>query len=121
MFAGQNEIAVDKKGRISVPFRYRRLMKEHNLGYFHVSEEEPDGYRFLSLYPGQEGTEIKNNGRISLPRVALDFAGIENKAVAVGNNNHIELWSPEEWERFLRENKKTEYNVALFMETTAAL
>ena len=41
--------------------------------------------------------EVDKQGRILLPSVLREFAGIEKEAVMVGVGNRIEIWSKESW------------------------
>ena len=41
--------------------------------------------------------EVDKQGRILLPAVLREFAGIEKDAVMVGVGNRIEIWSKESW------------------------
>jgi MraZ protein len=40
---------------------------------------------------------VDKGGRLTLNSALKEYAGIEDAVQIVGNNNHIELWSPEEW------------------------
>ena len=42
--------------------------------------------------------EVDKQGRILLPAVLREFAGIEKDAVMIGVGNRIEIWSKERWE-----------------------
>jgi MraZ protein len=41
--------------------------------------------------------EMDNQGRILLPREHRDFAGLEQKAMLIGQGNKLELWELERW------------------------
>ena len=41
--------------------------------------------------------ELDKQGRILLPQVLRDFAGLEKEVVLAGNLNRIEIWSKANW------------------------
>ena len=41
--------------------------------------------------------QLDGNGRILLPQMLRDHAGLSRKVVTVGQGNKIELWSEEVW------------------------
>ena len=46
---------------------------------------------------GASTCEVDKQGRILLPAVLREFAGIDKDAVLVGVGNRIEIWSKEAW------------------------
>ena len=40
---------------------------------------------------------MDKQGRILIPSVLREYAGIEKEAVLVGTGNHLEIWSKERW------------------------
>ena len=38
-------------------------------------------------------------GRIPIPPVYRQFAGLEKDVIIIGNDNHLEIWSVSEWEK----------------------
>ncbi len=77
MFMGEYNHTVDAKGRLIVPSKFRE-----QLGDEFVVTKGLDGCLF---------------GRILLPQILRDFAGIEKEAVLVGVGSRIEIWSRERW------------------------
>ena len=49
------------------------------------------------LVAGATTCELDKQGRILLPQVLRDFAGLEKDVVLAGNINRIEIWSKENW------------------------
>lgn len=41
--------------------------------------------------------EMDNQGRILLPRELREFAGLEQKAMLIGQGNKFELWDEQRW------------------------
>lgn len=125
MFRGIANLSVDAKGRVAIPKMHRdRMDAEGNRDL--VLTIDPD--YCLLLYPadvfrvlakqimelpntdpynrGLQRTyvghaidvDIDGNGRILIPATLRDYAGIERKAVMLGQGNKLELWSEENWE-----------------------
>ena len=46
---------------------------------------------------GATSCEVDKQGRILLPSVLREFAGVEKEAVLVGVGSRIEIWSKERW------------------------
>ena len=120
MFMGEYNHTVDAKGRLIVPSKFRE-----QLGDEFVVTKGLDGCLFvyentewkileekLKKLPltnanarkinrfflaGAALCEVDKQGRILLPAVLREFAGIEKDAVMVGVGNRIEIWSKESW------------------------
>jgi len=120
MFKGEYNHTVDTKGRLIVPAKFREM-----LGDTFVVTKGLDGCLFV--YPNEEWTNIENKfreiplttkdarkfsrfffagaadcevdkqGRILIPSVLREFAGLKKEVVLVGVLNRIEIWSRERW------------------------
>lgn len=122
VFTGEYHVAVDDKGRIAIPVRFRT---EFDAGAFlsrwidpclalHprvaweaiTSRVEPlpvtdEGARLFRhfLYPSAWPIEQDKQGRLVIPGKLRDAVGLTgDKAVLVGAGSHLELWSPERWD-----------------------
>lgn len=49
--------------------------------------------------------DVDEQGRFVIPKNLLNYAKLGNKAVIVGVGDHFEIWKPEAWEKYQRENK----------------
>ena len=122
MFMGEYNHTVDVKGRLIVPSRFRE-----QLGEEFVITKGLDGCLFvydntewkaleekLHALPltnanarkvtrfflaGATACEVDKQGRILLPAVLREFAGIEREAVLVGVGSRIEIWSKDTWNK----------------------
>ncbi|HEU5282081.1 MAG TPA: division/cell wall cluster transcriptional repressor MraZ [Gammaproteobacteria bacterium] len=126
MFRGINGLNIDVKGRMVMPTRYRERLQldSHNTVILTIDTEE----RCLLLYPQPEWEviegklaglpsfnpsarriqrllighatelEVDTQGRILLPPLLRDYAGISKKAVLVGQGRKFELWDEAHWE-----------------------
>lgn len=120
MFMGEYNHTVDAKGRLIVPSKFRE-----QLGDEFVVTKGLDGCLFVYentewkileekiknlpltnanarkitrfFLAGATLCEVDKQGRILLPSVLREFAGIEKEAVMVGVGNRIEIWSKESW------------------------
>jgi len=138
MFRGINGVNIDVKGRIVMPTRYRDRLEldSQNAVVLTIDTEE----RCLLLYPLPEWEEIErklaalpsfnpaarriqrllighatdveldSNGRLLLPPLLREYAGLEKRAVLVGQGKKFELWDEAHWEtcrgRWLQEESK---------------
>ena len=113
---GYYENFVDEKGRAILPKEFKELMGTdlvltHGLDdcvYVLTREAWLDLQRKLSELPMSKGRSVSlffntykrdvspdKQGRIQLPIKLREIAGIEGKAVIIGNGNRVEIWSPE--------------------------
>lgn len=120
MFTGEYRHAVDGKGRIAVPARFRTQLA----GEIVVAQWLDD---CLAIFPGQEWeklvakvsslpitdpnarllqrrlfagaleTELDRQGRILLPQGLRSRAGLEGEAMVLGLQDHAEIWAPDRW------------------------
>ncbi len=120
MFFGEFEYKLDEKGRLPLPPRFRRYLKdgvvlipgpEKCITVYPLAEwrKVADTLATGSLAPSKIRTlnralfatafhmALDSAGRISLPAPLRDFAGIYDEAIVAGVNKNMELWSPDEW------------------------
>ncbi len=123
-FRGINNIAVDTKGRMAMPARYRERLLEGCGGRLVVTVDRD---HCLLVYPLPEweiiesklielpslnkqarllqrllighATELEMDaqGRILLPAMLRDFAGLKKKAVLIGQGKKLEIWDEDTW------------------------
>lgn len=127
MYRGINGINIDAKGRVVMPTRYRERLQldSNNAMVLTIDTEE----RCLLLYPLPEweeierklaalpsfnpaarriqrllighatDTEIDGQGRILLPPLLREYAGLKKNAVLVGQGRKFELWDETHWDQ----------------------
>jgi MraZ protein len=121
MFLGEFEYKIDEKGRIPVPPKFRRELREgvvlfagpeRNIAAYSLSEWKkmstsltsgtitPSKLRRLNraIYSTAFNLNIDNQGRIALPVPLREYAGIEDEVIIAGVNTYFELWNKEQWE-----------------------
>ena len=123
MFTGAHALTIDDKGRLAIPARFRqRLTEKFGPQIFITRSYQP----CIEIYPAAtfsdvveqidqmtdrrkadiatrafighaEETEIDKQGRVLLPQLLRKLAHLESRAVAVGQNKRIEIWSEDIW------------------------
>ncbi len=127
MFYGEHEHAVDKKGRVTIPAKFRDVLRDKlvdallvTTGYerclfvflpdqwqafeqtLRVQSPHQTDPRAVSriLYSGTNQCPCDKQGRINLPQKLLDYAGIEKEVTIIGVSTRFEIWAQEEWNRY---------------------
>jgi MraZ protein len=123
-FRGINNISIDAKGRMAMPARYRERLLEGCGGRLVVTVDQD---HCLLVYPLPEWEVIENKlialpslnkqarllqrllighateldmdaqGRILLPAMLREFAGLKKKAVIIGQGKKLEIWDEDTW------------------------
>src|SRR3990172_5160056 len=124
MFKGRFEHTIDKKGRISVPSRFREILKDKYddrliitnfdgclVAYpfleweifeqkaANLSMLKKEATQFLRFfYSGAAECAIDKLVRIVIPQVLRDYAKLDKDVVMVGALKRIEIWSKSRWD-----------------------
>lgn len=53
------------------------------------------------LHSNSDDVKIDNQGRISINKKLLGFAGITDRVTVIGVGDHAEIWSPERYEQHM--------------------
>jgi transcriptional regulator MraZ len=123
-FRGINNIAIDAKGRMAMPARYRERLLEGCGGRLVVTVDQD---HCLLVYPLPEweiieeklinlpslnkqsrllqrllighatDLEMDGQGRILLPAMLREYAGLNKKAVLIGQGKKLEIWDEDTW------------------------
>lgn len=124
MFRGVNIVSLDAKGRFAMPTRYREQLEQGCAGKLVVTVDRD---HCLLVYPFPEWEEIERklvrlpsfnkqarslqrllighateiemdgNGRLLLTPPLRQFAGLDKRAVLIGQGNKFELWDEQVW------------------------
>lgn len=120
MFMGEYNHTVDAKGRLIVPSKFREqlgdefvvtkgldgcLFAYENTEWKALEEKlhalpltNANARKFSRFFlAGATSCEVDKQGRILLPAVLREFAGIEKDAVLVGVGSRIEIWAKDRW------------------------
>ena len=123
-FRGINNLALDAKGRMAMPSRYReRLLeicgnrivitvdRDHCLLVYPLPEWEIIENKLVSLPSLNKQArllqrlligyatecEIDSQGRVLLPAMLREFAGLNKKTVLIGQGKKFEIWDEDAW------------------------
>ena len=127
MFSGRYEHTIDAKGRVSIPSKFREILTSsygddrlivtsfmdpcliaYPVAEWQAIEErvrqlprfDPVVVRVKRvLVSGATECQIDRNGRILIPPVLRQFAGLKREMVWAGHVDSIEIWSKGNWER----------------------
>lgn len=120
MFTGEYRHAIDAKGRVAVPARFRAELAagafvsrwiDTCLAIFPRVEWDRFASRVADLPITDAGARVFSRfvfsgafeflldaqGRLVLPTALREFAGLNDEVVVVGSREHIELWDPSKW------------------------
>lgn len=120
MFLGQYAHALDAKGRLTVPVRFRPALAtgayvtqgfDRNLVVYttdsferlaaranHLTTTDPEARAVRRvLFGGATEVGLDSVGRILLPEFLRQYAGIESDTVLVGAGEYFEIWSAGIW------------------------
>ena len=120
MFTGEYRHAIDAKGRVAVPARFRAELAagafvsrwiDSCLAIFPRPEWDKFASRVAELPFSDAGARVFSRfvfsgafefvldaqGRLVLPPALREFAGLSDEVVVVGSREHIELWEPGKW------------------------
>jgi MraZ protein len=142
MLIGEYEYRVDNKGRLPLPPKFRHefgdgLVLARGFGEYINVYRKADFEKIAAQYSSSPlakakmrklsryifsnafDVELDNQGRIALPQRLKTFAGITDTAVIVGDNDHLELWSPTGWEDEQRTSTEEAYQTIESLEGQA--
>jgi transcriptional regulator MraZ len=124
VFRGATNVALDAKGRVAIPTRYRERLaarcngeivitvdKDHCLLIYPLPDWEelerklvrlPSMHkvarRMVRIMVGYATeVEMDGSGRILVSRELRDFASLDKRAVLIGQGNKFELWDEDTW------------------------
>lgn len=138
-FKGQEIYSIDSKGRVNVPAKMRKAMspeandtftvtrgvdkcieaypldewKKHEEKFETLNQYNTENRYFLRMVlMWSEEVSLDGQQRISIPKKLLDYAAIENKVIIVGVGDHIELWNPDEFDKYINQRQEPYEEVA---------
>lgn len=123
VFAGSHPLTIDDKGRLAIPARFRQQLAQDCASQLVVTMGHE---ACLEIYPAPEfkriaeaieamdnrehaellkrafvgravEVEIDKQGRVNVPPILRELAGLDSSVVLVGQINRFELWSQERW------------------------
>ncbi|KYO66672.1 division/cell wall cluster transcriptional repressor MraZ [Thermovenabulum gondwanense] len=135
MFIGQYLHSLDSKGRVIMPSKFReglgenfiltkgldRCLFAYPMNEWKVIEEKlkalplakKEARAFLRLFfSGAVEAEVDKQGRILIPPILREYAGIEKDVVIIGVSNRVEIWSKEEWDVYSKGQEESYEEIA---------
>ncbi len=129
-FKGQALYAVDRKGRVAIPAKMRSSLRPEALSTFTMTrgfepciyvypldewQKKEAQYAALNTYDRQarhlvrtilmwaDEVTLDGQGRVSLTKPLIEYAGISDKALIIGAMERIEIWDPEKFDHYLQD------------------
>ena len=138
-FKGSDTYIVDAKGRVSIPSKMRKNIEpaanltfvltrglEKCLYAYPLDEwkkleetirqmpqsNEKDRFFVRMLMQWSEEVALDTQFRLLLPKTLMEFANIEKEVFFIGVLDHIELWNPGLFKKYIEGKKESYENVA---------
>lgn len=128
MFLGTHHPRLDEKGRLILPAKFReqlagglvitrgqdRCLYVFSMAHFEKLAEQMNdtpvtnrGVRnFQRVLLSAASDEIPDKqGRVTVPAVLRDYAGLTKECTVIGSGNRLELWDSGAWTQFLSETE----------------
>ena len=127
MLMGEYKNSLDVKGRLVIPSKFREELGEKVIltrgldgSLFIYSplkwQELTEKFKTLSftekearnftrfMLSGANTLEIDKQGRIIIPSYLRDYANLTKEVILVGVLDRVEIWSLENWNKFMTDN-----------------
>ncbi|MBR2784830.1 MAG: division/cell wall cluster transcriptional repressor MraZ [Clostridia bacterium] len=135
MLLGEYRHNVDVKGRVSVPSKFRDDLGQsfvvtkgldnclfmYSKAEWETFEEKlkqlpltnADARTFIRFFfAGATEVEVDKQGRINIPQVLRDYAGIKKDVVIAGVATRAEIWDSEAWDKYTSSEALNVSNIA---------
>lgn len=139
MFYGEHQHAIDRKGRIIIPAKFRQTLHANGIEglvltrgldgcLFLITEPEwrtvearlkqipftkTEGRKFNRLFfSGAVEVAPDRLGRLLIPKHLKEFAHIKQDLVIIGVSTRIEIWAKEQWQEFYQTSQPQFEDVA---------
>ena len=138
-FRGSYKHSIDHKGRVSIPARFRRLLSgdanetfvvlrgldacvslfpadefkrlEDRLRSRSFSDETHRRYQRILLLDSRDET-LDAQGRVAIPPSLIAHAELKKEVLVNGVLDHIEIWSPDVFEKYMASSDRTYEDMA---------
>jgi len=138
-FLGSFKHSIDHKGRVSIPSRFRRALSgdaedtfvilrglescvslypldewrqmEERLRARTFNDETNRRFRRLTMMNASYGA-LDAQGRVAIPSALLAHASLDREAIVNGVLDHIEIWNPAVFERYLADSNRSYEDMA---------
>lgn len=138
-FLGSFRHSIDHKGRVSIPSRFRRALSgdaeetfvilrgleacvslypldewrvmEERLRSRTFNDETNRRFRRLTMMNASHGA-LDAQGRVAIPPALLAHASLQRDALVNGVLDHIEIWDPAVFERYIQSSNRSYEDMA---------
>jgi MraZ protein len=129
LFFGTHTPRLDEKGRLFLPAKFRDEMQEglvitrgqerclsvwpmaefsaltQQLRQAPVTNKRARDYLRM-LFAGASDETPDKQGRITIPAMLREYAGLTRECVVIGAMNRVEVWDAESWQRYSGEQEQ---------------
>lgn len=135
MFIGEYQHALDDKGRLAVPTKFRAELGGRavvtrgldNCLFLYTQKAWNELAERLSKLPlarantrafarlmlaGAMDVEVDGQGRVLVPDYLREFAGFKRQVVVAGLYNRLELWDESRWRAYKKTTEKASGSIA---------
>lgn len=129
MFLGTHTPRLDEKGRLFLPAKFRDELAEglvmtrgqerclnvwpiaefaqltERMRQAPVTNKAARDYQRM-LFAGASDETPDKQGRVTIPPMLREYAGLTKDCVVIGANNHVEIWDAGAWESYSAEQEQ---------------
>lgn len=133
---GEFRHSLDSKGRLFIPARLREeigdsfiitismdgCLSAYSCENWQLFSEKASSIPYVQqrrmrpVFAYAARCELDGQGRVLVPQVLREYAGLEKSVAVVGCNNHIEMWNADRWEAVSAEENKPENIMSVMKE-----
>lgn len=138
-FYGEYSVSMDAKGRIMLPADFRKELPEGDDAWFVLKEgnegciamytksqwmeqerelqqlvkSDPDAVDYIRLFlSGISRVEVDSAGRILIPRLLQDCAGLKKEVIFFMQGFQVEIWDKTRKDEYIKANKARQAELA---------
>ncbi len=135
MFIGEYKHAIDEKGRMAIPAKFRSSLDkaavitrglDHCLYIYTASEWERLAEKVRALpmtsansrafqrlmLAGAVDVELDSQGRVLIPEYLRSYAGLTKQTVVAGVYDRLEVWDEAKWQEYKAKTEGTADEIA---------
>lgn len=134
MFMGEFHHTLDEKGRLTLPSKIRFDLGENfivtrgldnclyiysKIGWNNIInkyKELPntkDARNFMRFFlSGATENNTDKQGRLNISQSLIKYASLDKNCIIIGVNDHLEIWSEENWNKFIEVNEESFTDIA---------
>lgn len=133
MFLGQFQHNLDDKGRLMIPARFRELLEGgayitqgfdrclmvmtgiyfkqvyDSVNTMNLADPATRMLRRL-IFANAFPVEVDKVGRVLVPQLLRQFAGLNDEAIVAGQGDYFEVWTPAAWQEQMKQIQDTDAN-----------